>query len=231
MATPPTPAGFAAWNDEMAQRYDPDAYHRESPLPVRLLERRRVSTLVRLLDARPGHRVLEVGVGAGNVLERVEHGQRTGIDLCEPLLEKARRRLGPDVDLRRMNAEALEFDDNAFDRVYCSEVLEHVLEPRNVVAEMRRVLAPGGVCVVSVPNEAMINRVKGAVLATPVLGRLARRGGYAMPDHMEDEWHLHEFDEAMLREVVDGIFTITDLAGVPSTRFALRWVARLIPAE
>src|SRR5215468_9867226 len=110
MSSRPTDASsFTAWNEEMVQRYDPDAYHTRSPLPIRAIEALRVRAIVRLLDAAPHHRVLEVGCGGGNVLERVP-GRRFGIDLSPFILKKARNRLG-DVPLVRGDALHLPFRD------------------------------------------------------------------------------------------------------------------------
>ena len=221
---------FTAWNEEMVRRFDPDAYHTRSALPIRAIERLRVRAIRRLLDAGPATRVLEVGVGGGNVLERVA-GRRVGIDLSPFILDKARARLGGAAALVRGDAMALPFGDGVFDRVYCSEVLEHVLEPEAVVRQMRRVLAPGGFAVVSVPNEALINRVKGVVFRLPLAGRLLRggAGGYQVSEDMTDEWHLHEFDRARLERAVAGLFAIDALVAVPSRLVPLRLVARLQP--
>jgi ubiquinone/menaquinone biosynthesis C-methylase UbiE len=223
---------FTAWNEEMVQRFDPDAYHTRSPLPIRAIERLRVRVIRRLLDAAPETRVLEVGVGGGNVLERIR-GRRVGIDLSPYILHKAQARLGAAAALVRGDAMALPFADGAFDRVYCSEVLEHVLEPEAVVREMRRVLAPSGFAVVSVPNEALINRVKRIVFRLPLGRRLvgggAADGDYRVSEKMDDEWHLHEFDRARLEQAVAGPFVIDALVGVPSRLLPLRLVARLQP--
>jgi len=222
---------FTAWNEEMVRRFDPDAYHTRSSLPIRAIERLRVRAIRRLLDVRGDARVLEVGVGGGNVLERIG-GRRVGIDLSPFILDKARTRLGGGADLVRGDAMALPFADGIFDRVYCSEVLEHVLEPEAVVREMRRVLSPSGLAVVSVPNEALINRVKGVVFKLPLGRRLVGGGGdggYRVSDKMDDEWHLHEFDRARLERAVAGRFDIDALVGVPSRLMPLRLVARLRP--
>jgi SAM-dependent methyltransferase len=221
---------FTAWNEAMVQRFDPDAYHTRSPLPIRAVERLRVRAIAQMLDAGPHSRVLEVGCGGGNVLERVA-GRRVGIDLSPFILGKARRRLGPSALLARGDAMALPFADGVFDRVFCSEVLEHVLEPEAVVREMRRVLAPGGHAVVSVPNEALINRVKGLVWKMP-LGRRLLGGsddGYQVSQKMDDEWHLHEFDRARLERAVAGQFTVDKVVGIPMRVMPLRLVARLSP--
>ena len=221
---------FTAWNEEMVRRFDPDAYHTRSALPIRAIERLRVRAIRRLLDVRPDARVLEVGVGGGNVLERIG-GRRYGIDLSPFILHKAQARLGGAAALVRGDAMALPFADGVFDRVYCSEVLEHVLEPEAVVREMRRVLAPSGFAVVSVPNEALINRMKGLVFKLPLGRRLVGggAGGYQVSEKMDDEWHLHEFDRARLERAVAGRFAIDALVGVPSRILPLRLVARLQP--
>ncbi len=221
---------FTAWNEAMVQRFDPDAYHTRSPLPIRAIERLRVHVIRRMLSATARERVLEVGVGGGNVLERIA-GRRVGIDLSPFILGKAKARLGAGAQLVRGDAMALPFSDGSFDRVYCSEVLEHVLEPEAVVREMRRVLAPGGFAVVSVPNEALINRVKGLVFKLPLGRRLVGggAGGYQVSEKMDDEWHLHEFDRARLERAVTGQFSVVELVGVPSRLVPLRLVARLVP--
>jgi ubiquinone/menaquinone biosynthesis C-methylase UbiE len=221
---------FTAWNEEMVRRFDPDAYHTRSALPIRAIERLRVRAIRRLLDATAAMRVLEVGVGGGNVLERVG-GRRVGIDLSPFILHKAQARLGDKARLVRGDAMALPFADGAFDRVFCSEVLEHVLEPEAVVREMRRVLAPRGFAVVSVPNEALINRVKSIVFRLPLGRRLVAgdANAYRVSEKMDDEWHLHQFDRARLERAVAGRFTIDALVGVPSRLLPLRLVARLQP--
>jgi ubiquinone/menaquinone biosynthesis C-methylase UbiE len=230
MERPRDRSQFTAWNEEMVQRFDPDAYHTRAPLPIRAVERLRVRAIRRLLDAGDKTRVLEVGVGGGNVLERVP-GRRFGIDLSPFILHKAKARLGASAELVRGDAMTLPFADASFDRVFCSEVLEHVLEPEAVVREMRRVLAAGGFAVVSVPNEALINRVKAIVFRLPLGRRLVGGGAgdYRVSEKMDDEWHLHEFDRARLERAVAGLFDIDALVGVPSRLMPLRLVARLRP--
>ena len=216
---------FAPWNEEMVRRFDPDAYHTRSALLIRSVERLRVRAIRRLLDATPSSRVLEVGVGGGNVLERIS-GVQFGIDLSPFILRKARVRLDPRASLVRSDAIAIPFRDGAFDRVYCSEVLEHVLDPEAGVHEMHRVLVPGGVAVISVPNEALINRMKRIVFALPLGSRLLA-GEYKVSEAMDEEWHLHAFGRARLEQALAGRFGIETLVGVPSRLMPLRLVARL----
>jgi ubiquinone/menaquinone biosynthesis C-methylase UbiE len=92
--------------------------------------------------------VLEVGVGTGRNLPFYPDDVRlTGIDLSEQMLAVARRRareLGRVVDLRQGDAQALPFPDASFDTVICALSLCSIPDDRKAVAEMERVLRPGG---------------------------------------------------------------------------------------
>ena len=215
-----------AWNDAMVVKYDLDRFHdHPSPL-VRFVESRRIEAIFRLLDARPRDRVLEVGCGAGHLLARLPAGRAVGIDLAESVLERTTARLGGRALLAQAEAGTLPFAPAAFERVYCSEVLEHVVDPRAAVAEIGRVLKPGGVAVLSVPNELLINRAK-VLVRRLGLWRLVMRGSdYEMPERMDDEWHLHTFDLRAFRALVPPTLTITRVVGVPAAALALRWVMR-----
>ena len=94
--------------------------------------------------------VLEVAVGTGRNLPfyaRSAITTLTGIDLSPGMLAVARERareLGLDADLRLGNAEALEFPGASFDTVLCTISLCNVPDYRAAIAEMYRVLRPGG---------------------------------------------------------------------------------------
>ena len=96
-----------------------------------------------------GLRVLEIGVGLGtDHLQFARAGARiTGVDLTPRCVDLTTRRLeqeGFQPDVRLMDAEALEFDDDAFDAVYSFGVLHHIPSTERAFAEVRRVLRPGG---------------------------------------------------------------------------------------
>lgn len=99
---------------------------------------------------REGREVLEVGVGTGLALPFYRPGVRvTGIDFSDAMLEKARRRvarlgLRNVAALRQMDARTLDFPDASFDTVAAMHVLSVVPEPERVMAEIARVLKPGG---------------------------------------------------------------------------------------
>ena len=100
------------------------------------------------LGARAWGRVLEVAIGTGlNLLFYPTEATITGIDLSPAMLAIARQRaadLGAHVDLHTGDAEALPFDDQVFDTGVCALSLCTIPDPATAIAEMRRVLVPGG---------------------------------------------------------------------------------------
>lgn len=220
---------FAAWNDEMVQKYDPDLYHQHPSPLVRFIEGRRVRAVIELVDAHPEDAILEVGCGAANVLAEIPRGHLTGLDLSEFLLEKARKRMGDRATLVQGDAGALPFPDASFDKIYCTEVLEHVLDPKAVLIEMRRVLKPGGHVVVSIPNEALINTLKETLRKTGLYRLLlgVKQDEYHVSEKMDDEWHLHSFDLPLLRETIAGVFSLGRVVAAPFGLLPVRYAARL----
>ena len=103
-----------------------------------------------LVNRLPGDTVLEVGVGTGLALPAYAPDKRvTGIDLSTEMLTLARRRVAEqnlrNVDgLLEMDAEATSFEDGQFDTAVAMFVASVVPNPRRLLAELRRVVRPGG---------------------------------------------------------------------------------------
>jgi SAM-dependent methyltransferase len=212
----------------MVAKYDLDRFHNHPSVLVRWIEGERVRRIWVLLAPRASDRVLEVGCGAGHLLARVPAGRRFGVDLASVLLQRARSRLGTGAALAQADAVELPFRSDMFERVYCSEVLEHLPDPAAALDEIRRVLKGGGVAVLSVPNESLINDTKTLLRRARLLGLVMRdrTSGYEMPDRMDDEWHLHTFDRASFLALIPPGLRVTHVYGVPLRWFPLRYVVR-----
>ncbi|MCK9868075.1 methyltransferase domain-containing protein [Nocardiopsis dassonvillei] len=102
-----------------------------------------------------GRRILDAGCGAGplSAALRDRGADVTGIDASAGMLALARRRLGDDADLRVADlSDPLPFDDGAFDDVVASLVLHYLEDWGPTLAEIRRVLRPGGRLIASVQH-------------------------------------------------------------------------------
>lgn len=91
-------------------------------------------------------RVLDLGCGAGGSVEvfRARDPDVQWIGLDVPGSPEARERTRTDARFETFDGVSMPFEDGAFDLVYCKQVLEHVRRPEPLLAEVRRVLAPGG---------------------------------------------------------------------------------------
>lgn len=109
------------------------------PLAVRLAD---------LLDLAPGQRALDVGCGPGalteQLVDRLGPAGVAAVDPSEPFVEECRAR-HPGVDVRVASAEALPYDDDAFDAAAACLVVHFMQDPVGGLAEMARVCRPGGV--------------------------------------------------------------------------------------
>lgn len=143
--------------------------------------------LIAGLVGGPGLRVLDLGCRTGALTQYYAEGnQVVGVDVDRDALERARERLG--IETAWADAEdALPFEDASFDVAVMGEVLEHLADPAAAVANVRRVLRPGGRFVGSVPNGFRLkNRLRFLLGTAPDL----------------DPTHLQLFSPAKLRALL-----------------------------
>jgi ubiquinone/menaquinone biosynthesis C-methylase UbiE len=134
----PTAKARRVW-EKMAARYDKD---------IQFWEKVQFGGGRQWVCSRATGRVLEVAVGTGRNLPFYPPGVRiTGADLSPAMLSIARQRaaeLGMDVELREADAQALPLPDASFDTVVCTLSLCTIPDHEKAIAEMARVLRPGG---------------------------------------------------------------------------------------
>ncbi|MBI3517714.1 MAG: class I SAM-dependent methyltransferase [Proteobacteria bacterium] len=111
--------------------------------------RRLAPLLIEFGGLAPGERVLDVGCGTGSLTvalqEAADLAAITAIDVVEPYVSFARARSrDPRVTFERADARALPFADASFDRAFSMLVLLFIPDAERAVAEMRRVVRPGG---------------------------------------------------------------------------------------
>lgn len=157
-----------------------------------------------MLDVRPGMRVLDAGCGLGTAAIELASlvqpgGAVVGMDVSDLMLDQARTRAsaaGADIELVHGDITAMSFTDDEFDAARSERVLQHLETPEIAVAELMRVVRPGGrVVVVDTDWDSMTidlqdvelwSRLRAASLgrfASPTIGRrlygLFKRAGFA----------------------------------------------------
>lgn len=171
-----------------------DKYSAGHPLERRLVHRF-LATLDDMLPRKAPRRILEVGVGEGEIADRVRRrfpdAAIVGVDLPDPAL--AAEWGGRPLTGAFADVGDLPFPDRCFDLVLGIEVLEHVADPAKALAEIRRVGT--GDVLLSVPREPVWR------VANVVRGRYLRDRGNT-PGHV-NHWSTRGF-----RKLVEGVFEV-----------------------
>ena len=121
--------------------------------------KRRVLKLIEYLDIKAGDMVLDCGCGEGfytMIVSRLYDTRISAFDQDAEMLEKAASWIKDKARVKFVNgdiANGLPFEDNTFDKIIFSEVLEHLDNDYQAVQEIYRVLKSGGIAGLTVPNE------------------------------------------------------------------------------
>jgi phosphatidylethanolamine/phosphatidyl-N-methylethanolamine N-methyltransferase len=141
---------------------------------------------IRQLDLQRSDSVLEVGIGTGlNLPLYPPTCKLTGIDLSQEMLDKAVERVEtlamPNVTLKVMDAQSMDFGDDEFDKALATYTISAVPDPVAVLREMRRVVKPGGILVI-LNHFRSERRVMGWLedLVAPVCTRLGWKSNLAL---------------------------------------------------
>ena len=141
-------------NIRPAQRFWERYFGVYDTLNLAIPYRRMIERHAELLAPSPGEHILDAGAGTGNVaVELLARGARvTGIDFCQPALDRCRQK-APQAEFRFGDlTRPLEFRQDFFDKIACCCVL-HVLNRADqefAVRELSRIVKPGGTLVVTV---------------------------------------------------------------------------------
>ena len=188
------------------------------------LENSRHDVALHLL--KPAERLLDIGCWDGRLLELIRQAglckELYGVDLLLETVEKVRLK-GFQAQVVDLNDETLPFPGEYFDAVTLLAVLEHIFDPYAVIHEIHRVLRPGGLLIIDIPNVASFtNR------ARILLGRLPVTSG----DPGWDGGHLHYFTKYSLdRFLLSEGFEITARKSTGGRPFLREWWLSLLAGE
>jgi SAM-dependent methyltransferase len=142
-----------------------------------------------------GDKHLDIACGSGYGLPILSSAVKyvIGVDIDAPaLLTASRELIGFKSSLVLASGCYLPFHDDAFDGVTSFETIEHLQDRSAFVAELARVLAPGGVCILSTPNATCTNPVNGKP---------------------RNPYHIHEYVPSEFQALLARYFKSVDLLG------------------
>ena len=184
-----------------------------------------------------GKRILEVGVGAGtDHLQWARAGcQCVGVDLTDAAIEATRRRLelyGFSSTLQRLDAESLPFGDDEFDLVWSWGVIHHAERPQRIMAEIHRVLKPGGEFRGMMYKRRSLAVFKEWVKHALLEGRPWRSFADVLWNHFESVGTKAYTDGELRALLADfGTVSLQTLMTPYDTQFFPNWLSRRFPAH
>jgi len=208
----------AAINDRLAHEHPINDYYDHSPFFIRWIEQARLKIIRDMVGEATGLRIIEVGSGGGHVLRMFRGARLTAVDVSSAFLATARENLaGYGAELIHGDVVKLGLREGGYDRVICTEVLEHTTDPQSILAEMARLLAPDGRAVITVPNDPLIEDLKTFVRRTPV--------GYMLGDRVNwggDQYHIHKWRSAEFARILEQFFVVERQSFAPFRRLPIR---------
>ena len=225
----PNEESFEQWNEEHAKIHDLDKFYNHPNRIFRYIENKRIKTLLSYSEIKDEDTILDLGCGIGNIIERIKMGTIYGTDISAIQIERAKKRLGTKAILIKSPGEKMPFSSGFFDKIICTEVFEHVLEPGLILIEMNRILKDGGTISLSIPNENLINFTKKIILSFGMRRLLEPKESnwdLALKNNL-DEWHLHNYSLKLIKQQVKGIFKIIKYKSIPFFFIPFRYVLKL----
>ncbi|HCH59304.1 MAG: 3-demethylubiquinone-9 3-O-methyltransferase [Candidatus Amesbacteria bacterium GW2011_GWA2_47_11b] len=214
---------FKSWNENMFIKYNNErVYSHPNPI-IRFVERVRVSQILHHLSPlKDSDKILAAGCGEGYIEKYFNNGEITLMDISNEAIRRARLALGRKTNFSFINGdlEKIPIPDAFFDKVECSEVIEHVIDPKKMLRELRRVLKPKGLLVITFPNEPLINLLKRILIKFYLFSHFFPN----IPNDMTEEWHLRAYNLKRFKEDLCEGWLIKKIRGIPFDILPIRYL-------
>jgi len=224
MSLPMTDESVAELNDSLARKYSIDDYYARSPWLIRFIEQKRLEIIRDMVGDCDGLELAEIGSGGGHVLQMFPRANITAIDVSSVFLETAQKNLvGYNAKFIKGEVDKLDLPSASFDRIICTEVLEHTVDPNAILRAISRILKPAGIAVITVPNDPLILRLKGIIRKTPV--------GWVLRDRIEwggDAYHVHHWAPAEFQRILEKYFRVIERSSAPNDALPIRACFRCV---
>lgn len=180
--------------ERVLKQVPPDYY--EQGFKINLLQKiwhgEKWKILEDLLE-KNSRRILDVGCASGHITYKIKRlipkARVVGIDVSKMFIDFAQKQY-PEVEFICSDAHKLSFRARAFDAIVCTELLEHVVNPKKVLREIRRCLKDDGSLIVSMDSGSPLFRIVWFFWTKFGPGRVWRGS------------HLHQFTSESLRRLL-----------------------------
>ena len=144
-------------------------YKSKNPL-VKMVSVGRLDKIVESLPKTKNIKILDAGCGEGQLLLKIfnkGYNDIYGADVTPVALESAKKRI-PKAKFSLQDLKSLNFSDEYFDVVICTEVIEHIRDYNKVISELKRELKKNGLLIITFPNEPLCVIMRIIFLRRPI---------------------------------------------------------------
>lgn len=144
-----------------------DVYYSSNLSFLKRIHEKRLSSLRTLMGDISDKKILDAGSGEGFFLASLNCKEKIGVELSQKRIDKALK-LFPELKVKLADVKELPFEDNSFDVILCSEVLEHVSNYEKAISEFKRCIRSNGCLILSFPNESTVSLGRLLLLRFPI---------------------------------------------------------------
>ncbi len=149
-----------------------DRYHKRKGNVVDSFMQKKRCKMIRGLLTNSLGKFLVIGCGSKDDMSVLPgNSHAVGVDISEEAVNISSKKY-PQYKFFVADASSLPFEDNTFDNIVCSEVIEHVALREKTFSEIKRVLKDGGVLIMTTPNYlsswGLVRKIAGIILKKPI---------------------------------------------------------------
>ncbi len=150
--------------DHILHQVPPDYYQKS--IESNILQKRwhtgKLSAVLQSIGSFQPKKVLDVGCAGGwfisEMAKKYPHTKCYGVDVYEPAISYAKKRYEA-ITFSTADAHKLPYQNESFDLIVCTEVLEHVIDPKNVMDEITRILKKDGIAIIEMDSGNLLFRI------------------------------------------------------------------------
>lgn len=198
---------FYKWNEQMFVKHGNESRFKHANPAISYISNHRKRATLKFLSPKSTDRILDAGCGSGIILREIKKGNVIGIDCSATAIRQAKKNIqSKNIKLMIADVQKLPFKNNAFNKIVCSEVLEHLPKPSRVIDELRRVSTKDAIIIFTIPNQPLLDAIAG------ILRKFNIKKGEL---DLSMEWHIHKFNLKKFKQLIKNKLKIIKIKRSP----------------